>query len=204
MSGKAMVRNRDPFANALAAISHRLTTGVYGEGDPIVILDEAKRLGLSTTPVREALAWLCGAGLVDRAPVGGYRAPRLDAALLKDWYGFRSDCLSIGLRAIDRTPIPSHPTDDMDAVFDWIVDRADNVALSDAFRRTGLLLQRVREAEHRLLGSADGARAALVEAIAGRRFDTLSAHIRDYYAIRLDSAAALAFEANLAKARTEK
>jgi hypothetical protein len=199
-----MVRNRDPFANALAAIGHRLTMGVYSEGDPIVILDEAKRLGLSTTPVREALAWLCGAGLVDRAPVGGYRAPRLDAAFLKDGYAFRNDCLSIGLREMDRTPLPSHPTDGVDAVFDWIVDRADNAALSDAFRRTGLLLQRVREAEDRLLGPADSALTGIVEAIAARRFDILSAHIRDYYAIRLASAPALAFEAKHAKARTEK
>lgn len=58
--------------------------GVYAPGAPVVIIEEARRPGLSPMPIREALAWLCGEGLMERAPRAGYLAPRLDAALLRD------------------------------------------------------------------------------------------------------------------------
>ncbi|WP_052516809.1 MULTISPECIES: GntR family transcriptional regulator [Brevundimonas] len=68
-------------------------TGGYAPGRPIVIIDEARRLGLSTTPVREALAWLCGEGVIERGPAGGFLARRLDAGAVRDRYGFRLACL---------------------------------------------------------------------------------------------------------------
>ena len=71
--------------------------GVYAPGGSVVIIEEARRLGLSTTPVREALAWLCGEGLMERAPRAGYLAPRLDAALLRDRFWVRLRCLATSL-----------------------------------------------------------------------------------------------------------
>lgn len=193
-----MVRNRDPFLTALTAIRERLVTGAYGAGDPIVILDEARRLGLSTTPVREALAWLCGSGLVDRAAVGGYCAPRLEAALLRDWYDFRTICLFKGLKALDGAVISTPPEAGLEAIFDWLVDLADNVALSDAFRRTGRLLQRVKQADVVLFGPQEAMVATVVHAIRLQRIDILSKTIGDYHAARIGSATALALEANKA------
>ena len=88
-----MARNRDPFAAALRTLRERVVTGVFSPGLSIIILDEAKALGLSTTPVREALAWLGGEGLIERAPAGGYSGLRLDAAGLAGRYRLRRHCL---------------------------------------------------------------------------------------------------------------
>ena len=108
-----MVRNRDPFSTALESLRHRLAEGRYGDGAPIVIQYEAQRLRLSTTPVREALAWLCGAGLVERAPTAGYTASRLDAGAVRDWYGFRRDCLLLSLEALTAPSVGSALPEDL-------------------------------------------------------------------------------------------
>lgn len=67
-----MARHRAPFTTALRTLTERVILGAFSPGKPIIILDEAHSLSLSTTPVREALAWLGGEGLIDRAPAGGY------------------------------------------------------------------------------------------------------------------------------------
>lgn len=89
-----MIRTRDTFAKALAELRTSGREGRFAPGRPIVIQDEARRLRLSTTPVREALAWMCGEGLLERAPLGGFVAPRLDAPTLVHLYRFRLLCLS--------------------------------------------------------------------------------------------------------------
>lgn len=92
-----MIRTRDTFAQALAALRHSARTGGFAPGRPVVIQDEARRLRLSTTPVREALSWMCGEGLLERAPLGGFVAPRLDASILANLYRFRLLCLQEAL-----------------------------------------------------------------------------------------------------------
>lgn len=92
-----MIRTRDTFAQALGALRHSARTGGFAPGRPVVIQDEARRLRLSTTPVREALSWMCGEGLLERAPLGGFVAPRLDAAILANLYRFRFLCLQDAL-----------------------------------------------------------------------------------------------------------
>lgn len=67
-----MARHRAPFTTALRTLRERVILGAFSLGKPIIILDEALSLSLSTTPVREALACLGGEGLIDRAPAGGY------------------------------------------------------------------------------------------------------------------------------------
>ena len=118
-----MVRNRDPFSTALEDLRGRLTSGVYGGGAPVVILDEAKRLKLSTTPVREALAWLSGAGLVEHVSTGGYRASRIEAGIVRDRYRFRRDCLHLSLGNFTGPSTPTNPLTSPEGLFDWIVGR---------------------------------------------------------------------------------
>ena len=65
-----MAKSRDPFFKALDNIRERARAGGYAPGQSIVIVEEARRLDLSTTPVREALAWLCGEGLIERGRAG--------------------------------------------------------------------------------------------------------------------------------------
>lgn len=84
-----MARNRDPFSLALQTLRRLAYEGAFPADRPIIILDEAKRLRLSTTPVREALAWLGGEGMIERAPNGGYAGLRQDATSVAGRYRLR-------------------------------------------------------------------------------------------------------------------
>lgn len=86
-------RGRARVQQALEALRLGLTLGRFVAGRPIVIADEARGLGLSTTPVREALCWLGGEGLVERGGAGGFFAPRLEPALIARQYAMRRLCL---------------------------------------------------------------------------------------------------------------
>lgn len=194
-----MVRNRDPFALALDSLRVRLSAGDYSPGTPIVIFEEAKRLGLSTTPVREALAWLSGAGLVDHAQTGGYLAPRLDVGFLRDGYAFRNICLQISLDKLDLSLAKTTGSDlGAGPFFAWIVARGGNVAVIDAFHRITLQLDRLEHAERRLLSDVDFAVVAMQAAVAGGDLAMLAQQIDAFHRERISAAAALVFEATRA------
>lgn len=148
-----MTRNHDPFTQALLSLRERTTRGVYGPGQPIVIVEEAKRLSLSVTPVREALSWLSGEGLVERAASGGYFAPRLNAAIVRDRFGFQWICLTSALSMAPVAPavraIGRHVR--AQATFDQIIRRTGSPALLDAYRRVASQLRAISTAEAALL-----------------------------------------------------
>lgn len=64
--------------------------------DPALLADS---LATSATPVREALNQLCGAGLVDARPGGGFHVPMIDAPALADLYRWNEDVIGIILRS---------------------------------------------------------------------------------------------------------
>lgn len=82
----SLARVRDPFGLAVSALKARLRTGAYGLGRPLLISEVAEELGLSTTPVREAMARLVGEGLIEEHRGRGYMTWRLDAADLTELY----------------------------------------------------------------------------------------------------------------------
>src|SRR5438105_5740775 len=55
----------------LEAIKHAILAGELSPGQALVETDLAERLGVSKTPVREALKTLAGAGLVTMSPYKG-------------------------------------------------------------------------------------------------------------------------------------
>lgn len=146
-----MARHRDPFATALRTLRERAIAGVFSPGKPIIILDEAQALGLSTTPVREALAWLGGEGLIARAPAGGYAGLQLEPAGLASRYRLRLHCLEKGLEG----PAPGislpQPTDQTQ-FFRHIVAGAADPSLTTTYDRIQATIERFAEAEARLLG----------------------------------------------------
>jgi hypothetical protein len=75
-----MTRAYDPFGAVIEALRSDLRNGVLAPGSPIVVMDLAKTLRVSATPVREALSHLSGEGLVEDHRGRGFSAPRLDPA----------------------------------------------------------------------------------------------------------------------------
>ncbi len=163
-----MNRRHDPFTLALASLRARLESGVHVPGGSIVILDEARRLKLSTTPVREALGWLCGFGLVERGPTGGFLAPRLDPQTLRARLAFRLHCLGAGLDAsggvqvrdgvAPRIEVGPQPAE----LMAWLVRSTGNAALMEAYDRVASQLVLFGEAETRLFADHEAEADALV------------------------------------------
>lgn len=201
-----MPKTRDPFSLALDDIRDRALRGVYGPGGSIVIIEEARRLKLSTTPVREALAWLCGEGLLERAPRAGYVAPRLDAAMLRDRFWMRLRCLSTSLELTFDMGGSAVPADGpVDCVvrdlFDRIVRATGNRALVESFRRVDAQLRMLGDAEAAVF--PDAAPEADELARLGREGSRiqLAAAIDAYHRRRMDRAAVLVLEVERRGAR---
>ena len=62
----------------------------------------ADTLATSATPVREALNMLCGEGLVDARPGGGFHVRMIDAPALSDLYTWNEEVLGVVLRSAER------------------------------------------------------------------------------------------------------
>lgn len=186
-----MARNRDPFTQALSSLRERLLSGALASGAPVIVQDEAERLRLSTTPVREALARLSGEGLVERAPAGGYVTRRLDAKVASDLYAMHAHYVRIALelncRALGplRLPAPGfeagRPVEAVDRLFAIIVCSAGNEVLWEAYRRVAGQLDLLRRLESHLFNDlgeeAAGLYAAWSQEASG--FEAASARYHD-------------------------
>lgn len=84
----------------LEAIKHAILTGALQPGQPLVETDLAQQLGVSKTPVREALKTLAGAGLVTMSEYKGAAVRTVDDALLEWVYDLR---LLLEPEAVSRT-----------------------------------------------------------------------------------------------------
>ena len=73
----------------LDAIKHAILAGELKPGQPLVETDLAEVLGVSKTPVREALKTLAGAGLVTMSPYKGAAVRVVDNALARHVYDAR-------------------------------------------------------------------------------------------------------------------
>lgn len=203
-----MAKNRDPFFLALSRIRERAQSGHYVPGCPVVILEEARRLGLSTTPVREALSWLCGEGLIERGSAGGFLAARMDAGAIRDRYEFRLICLmaaldlTTGLPTSGRSPERAgDPVLELAAFFDGLVQRAGNAVLLEAHGRVGGQLLQLRATEARVFSDARAEADALLTLAAAEANGALRESLRRYHSRRADTAAILAVD--LARHRSD-
>ena len=200
-----MTRRRDPFPMALESLRSRAEAGVYVPGSPVVIMDEARRLNLSTTPVREALVWLCGYGLIERSPTGGFLAPRLDRAIIRDRYAFRLQCVVQSLTDKVEGAKPAQALrgthdagGDLSAQMLRAVKRTGNAALVDAYQRVCSQLIQLQAAEIRLFGDAEAESSGIVRQFgqpAGAPAASLVEALTAYHQRRIEAAPLLMLEA---------
>jgi DNA-binding GntR family transcriptional regulator len=73
----------------LEAIKHAILAGALRPGQSLVETDLAQRLGVSKTPVREALKTLAGAGLVTMSPYRGATVRTIDSDTAAAVYDLR-------------------------------------------------------------------------------------------------------------------
>ncbi|GAB33438.1 putative GntR family transcriptional regulator [Gordonia otitidis NBRC 100426] len=118
-----------------AHIRHRIMTADIRPGDFVRLDDVAAELGVSVTPVREALLTLRGEGMVDLEPHRGYRVGPLDRVDVDDLFWLQGE---IAVRLALRTAAAVTPAD-LDELQWWIRQLRAAVEAGDE--------QRVMEAE---------------------------------------------------------
>lgn len=196
-----MARNRDPFTLALSSLRERILSGLLASGSPVVVLDEAERLRLSATPVREALARLSGEGLVERAPSGGYVTLRLDAASTRDRYVMQAQYLRFAID-LNRMALgdvrPPSPTRDLaepmamiDRLFSSIICSAGNHVLWGAFEQVRGQLDLVRRLEPLLFDDIEGEAHRLYDAYTADAQNGLHRELDRYHGRRIAGSGAL-------------
>jgi len=84
---------------AYVALRHRLMSGEFSFRDRLAEERLAALLGVSRTPIREALTRLAGDGLVEKRPDGGYYPAEPDLGGLRDLYEIR---VTLELRGLQR------------------------------------------------------------------------------------------------------
>lgn len=147
------MRLHDPYHMALSALSGFAGEGRFGAGMPLVVTTLARELGLSPTPVREALARLAGEGVIDHWPGRGYFAPGLAATDILELYDYHQRLV---LWAIDApvaagARIADHGeaslVDRLERVFAGAAGRSGNRVLIRAQRLASARLRPVRVVE---------------------------------------------------------
>lgn len=138
---------KDPFSAALDALRDQLRRGRLVSGEPLTITELAHDLGLSATPVREALSRLAGERLIEDRRGRGYFAPRFDVSDVVELYDLRglylSRALSTSAASVERAFAPAEanlPEESSVSAsivrrLDRIVARAGSRALFDAYRQ---------------------------------------------------------------------
>lgn len=169
------MRTRDLFGDAMGATWRVCLSEPVRAGDPLVVQDIAGAARLSATPVREALAWLAGQGLVERRVGRGYFMPDPSVEEVKQLYDLHRRYLLWALenpRAPGRLePVPE--AGDLEERAHWlfrcVAAASGNVILAEAQGRAAARLCLLRRAERRVCPPDAAALARAEDAIfAGR------------------------------------
>ncbi len=122
-----MSRDRDPYERTLEILRRQLRAGAFGEGRALQIRPLAADLGVSSTPVREALSRLHGERLIERAS-GGYVSARYDVALLGGLYRLDEVYARAAFPPVGRRQAPTRTARRVSAVH----QDGDHLARSEA------------------------------------------------------------------------
>lgn len=145
------MRRRDPHHEALAALAAFAGEGRFAWGEPLVATALAAELGLSPTPVREALARLAGEGLIEHRPGRGYYAPSPGADDVADLYELHRRLTHWALDLLEKNPSPLWPVDPQsrspEQVFTEIVRAPALPVLARNHWRVTLQLRPIRRLE---------------------------------------------------------
>ncbi|WLP90284.1 GntR family transcriptional regulator [Gordonia sp. NB41Y] len=101
--GQSRLRRRPQLSEEVAAhLRHLIMTADFRPGEFIRLDDTAERLGVSVTPVREALLTLRGEGMVSLEPHRGYMVSELDRIDVDDLFWLQGEiAIKLALRTAE-------------------------------------------------------------------------------------------------------
>lgn len=186
------MKARDPYHLAVTALADFAGEGRFGWGRPLVVTSLAVELGLSPTPVREALARLAGEGVLEHRPGRGYFAPSPTASDIVELYemhrrlvGWAIDLIPPGAR---RAPIVAPSALPGEAVFAGLVAMAGHEVLNRAYRRTAFQLRPIRRVERDLDPAVDAQMGRHEQLLIRRDLVALRQAIEVYHNERMEAA----------------
>ena len=161
----------ESFQLALQTLRAQLHGGALAPGARITATEVAASLNLSPTPVREALAWLAGEGIVEERRGQGFFIRQLTASDIADLYRLSLAHLLIAQDpdrpqlarrlAIARVEV-SDPVVEVERLFSsWIAEGAGRV-LAGAHRVVQIQLGPVRRKEGMLIPNLEAEARSLV------------------------------------------
>lgn len=178
----------------MAATWGACLSGRMGAGDPLVVQDLAAAAGLSATPVREALAWLSGQGLVERRVGRGYFMVDPSAAEVAHLYELHHRCLLWALEYIGTAPgsplnlLVSNPDERAALLFRSVAASSANLVLVDVQGRAAARLRLLRHAEQGFCVVDEDALSRAEAAFAEGGHAELRRFIDDHHRERRDAA----------------
>lgn len=182
---------RDPYGVALTTLRRLSQERSFAPGEALVVTELAEKIGLSPTPVREALACLAGEGLIDRRKGKGYTYPADPAPILLDLYALQRAYVhaaltlyfsgSSGLQKM--APLVPGPLASAD-IFAAAVAQSGNAALIDAHRRVAQRLSIPDQADRALDPGLERLFQEMANAMGDGLRDRLLRLVDDHYAAR--------------------
>lgn len=175
---------------------------VAGDWSPRCRLEAARlaeELGVSITPVRDALNRLTGERLVEAEPGEGFRVPRLDGAELRTAFAWHHRLMAMAIRwrggpfpAIEIPQGHDGIGERTALLFGSIAATARNGELNRAVSQAAARLNPYRQLEPKALDDPETELAALEALTGSRSRAALLAAIGDYHARRKAAADRLA------------
>lgn len=150
-----MVKTRDPFGQALAALRRALDDG-FAPGQHLPIIDIAGALGLSTSPVREALSRLCGEGHLLDCRGLGYFTRTLPTEDLVGLFQLEKAHVRLAMELCAAGPPPSPRRSEVEPWIDALLVDCTNEPLKESFDRVSGRLAPIRRLRPEL-PAGDGA-----------------------------------------------
>jgi hypothetical protein len=185
----AMGRERANFGALYAAIFKELAQGRYRPGDRIGLKALSDVLGVSTTPLREALSRLVGRDLVTEQRSEGYYLARLDARDVADLYRLHHACVERAIDCLPTANVSFAPADgDIWCLFDALAVASGDRILTGVRRYLDDRLKLVRRCEGLLLADEPDATKRWQDSMASADATSMRILSKGFHATRIDQA----------------
>lgn len=190
----------EPYQRALAALHERIRAGALAPGARVTAKDIAEELGLSPTPVREALARLAGEGVLEERRGDGFFVRTLSGADVEGLYRLSLAILRDSIPSASRTrpdlvaalsgQAATDPVRAVERLFLAWVGETQSAVMIEKYRLLTCQLGAVRRTEARVFSDLFAEAEALIRLAVGEVGERLAA-VERFHVRRLNAVAAL-------------
>lgn len=138
------MRARDPFGQALFMLRRMLRDDGLAPGQHLPINDISVALGLSASPVREALSRLCGEGLVEERRGLGYFTRAMPTEDIVGLLELEQAHVELAVRLSPVVALNDGGAEDLIVWIRKVVEASGSVPLQESFERVSSRLDRPR------------------------------------------------------------